>query len=145
MDFVDDEVPFDITHESGAKILCLPYCMETNDFSLVLTKNMDGRRQEKSHEPGLYCAFLFSSIALFSARFSVKEVPLFFPSPRRQYAQALEDHVRQLASEPGDRGSDAKAAAKLEARWTVVCDLVHRVLALFASGRKHCASFGAHQ
>mmetsp|Transcript_47353 Transcript_47353/g.124977 ORF Transcript_47353/g.124977 Transcript_47353/m.124977 type:complete len:505 (+) Transcript_47353:85-1599(+) len=62
MDFVDDEVPFDITHESGAKILCLPYCMETNDFSLVLTKNMDGR----------------------------------------QYAQALEDHVRQLASEPGE-------------------------------------------
>jgi len=62
LDFVDDEVPFDVVNtETGARMLCLPYCMETNDFSLVLTKNMDAR----------------------------------------QYAQTLEDHVRQLASEPG--------------------------------------------
>jgi len=64
LDFVDDDVPYDIVHgESGARTLCLPYCMETNDFSLVLTKNLDAR----------------------------------------QYAQALEDHVRQLAKEPGEK------------------------------------------
>jgi len=63
LDFVDDDVPFDIVHEeSGRRMLCLPYCMETNDFSLVLTK---------MHDP-------------------------------RQYAQAIEDHVRQLAQEPGE-------------------------------------------
>mmetsp|Transcript_110228 Transcript_110228/g.235380 ORF Transcript_110228/g.235380 Transcript_110228/m.235380 type:complete len:513 (-) Transcript_110228:145-1683(-) len=62
LDFVDDDVPYDIVHESGKRMLCLPYCMETNDFSLVLTKQ---------HDP-------------------------------RQYAQAVEDHVRQLASEPGE-------------------------------------------
>jgi peptidoglycan/xylan/chitin deacetylase (PgdA/CDA1 family) len=64
MDFVDDDVPYDIVHaESGNRILCLPYCMETNDFSLVLTK---------MHDP-------------------------------RQYAQAIEDHVRQLATESGEK------------------------------------------
>ena len=63
LDFVDDDVPFDIVDtETGARMLCLPYSMETNDFSLVQTKNMDAR----------------------------------------QYAQTLEDHVRQLASEPGE-------------------------------------------
>jgi len=62
LDFVDDDVPYDLVHESGRRMLCLPYGMETNDFSLVLTKH---------HDP-------------------------------RQYAQALEDHVRQLAKEPGD-------------------------------------------
>merc|ERR1719401_1221906 len=64
LDFVDDDVPYDVVHgESGARTLCLPYCMETNDFSLVLTKHFDAR----------------------------------------QYAQALEDHVRQLAKEPGEK------------------------------------------
>eukprot|EP00444_Apocalathium_aciculiferum_P022541 CAMPEP_0183435828 /NCGR_PEP_ID=MMETSP0370-20130417/68856_1 /TAXON_ID=268820 /ORGANISM="Peridinium aciculiferum, Strain PAER-2" /LENGTH=508 /DNA_ID=CAMNT_0025623067 /DNA_START=59 /DNA_END=1585 /DNA_ORIENTATION=- len=63
MDFVDDDVPYDVVDsESGARMLCLPYCMETNDFSLVLTKNMDAR----------------------------------------QYAQTIEDHVRQLAKESGE-------------------------------------------
>lgn len=60
LDFVDDDVPYDLVHDdSGKRMLCLPYCMETNDFSLVLTKQ---------HDP-------------------------------RQYAQAIEDHVRQLAKE----------------------------------------------
>jgi peptidoglycan/xylan/chitin deacetylase (PgdA/CDA1 family)/ureidoglycolate hydrolase len=63
LDFVDDDVPYDLVHTpSGKRMLCLPYCMETNDFSLVLTKNLDPR----------------------------------------QYAQAIEDHVRQLSIEPGD-------------------------------------------
>jgi len=63
MDFVDDDVPYELVHsESGNRLLCLPYCMETNDFSLVLTKGFD----------------------------------------QRQYAQAIEDHVRQLAKEPGE-------------------------------------------
>lgn len=48
--------------ESG-RTLCLPYCMETNDFSLVLTKQFDAR----------------------------------------QYAQTIEDHVRQLAKEDGEK------------------------------------------
>lgn len=64
LDFVDDDVPYDLVHsESGKRMLCLPYCMETNDFSLVLTRH---------HSP-------------------------------RQYAQVIEDHVRQLASEPGEK------------------------------------------
>jgi len=63
LDFVDDDVPYDLVHRpTGRRMLCVPYCMETNDFSLVLTKNLDPR----------------------------------------QYAQAIEDHVRQLATEPGD-------------------------------------------
>jgi len=63
LDFVDDDVPYHLVHEGCKKTLCLPYCMETNDFSLVLTKN---------HDP-------------------------------RQYAQAIEDHVRQLAKEDGEK------------------------------------------
>lgn len=62
LDFVDDDVPFDVVHTpTGNRMLCLPYSMETNDFSLVLAKNFDPR----------------------------------------QYAQVIEDHVQQLASEPG--------------------------------------------
>eukprot|EP00933_Yihiella_yeosuensis_P074518 TRINITY_DN83475_c0_g1_i1.p1 TRINITY_DN83475_c0_g1~~TRINITY_DN83475_c0_g1_i1.p1 ORF type:complete len:510 (+),score=102.21 TRINITY_DN83475_c0_g1_i1:114-1643(+) len=63
LDFVDDEVPYHIVHEDGGRTLCIPYCMETNDFSLVLTKHYDGR----------------------------------------QYAQAIEDHVTQLAKEDGEK------------------------------------------
>mmetsp|Transcript_68799 Transcript_68799/g.149738 ORF Transcript_68799/g.149738 Transcript_68799/m.149738 type:complete len:500 (-) Transcript_68799:257-1756(-) len=62
MDFCDDEVPYHLEQEDGPSTLILPYCMEINDFSLVLTKNFDGR----------------------------------------QYAQAIEDHVRQLAGEAGE-------------------------------------------
>ena len=63
LDFVDDDVPYYLSHEGGKRTLCLPYCMETNDFSCVLTKHFDGR----------------------------------------QYAQAIEDHVRQLAKEEGEK------------------------------------------
>jgi len=63
LDFVDDDLPYHLVHEGGKKTLCLPYCMETNDFSLVLTKQHD----------------------------------------HRQYAQAIEDHVRQLAKEDGEK------------------------------------------
>eukprot|EP00440_Ansanella_granifera_P019156 gb/GFBE01020810.1/.p1 GENE.gb/GFBE01020810.1/~~gb/GFBE01020810.1/.p1 ORF type:complete len:505 (+),score=122.23 gb/GFBE01020810.1/:1-1515(+) len=63
LDFVDDDVPYHLAHEGGKRTLCLPYCMETNDFSLVLTKHLD----------------------------------------HRQYAQAIEDHVRQLAKEDGEK------------------------------------------
>jgi allantoinase len=44
LDFVNDDVPFKIKHTSGKDLLCVPYCMETNDFSLVLTKNHDPRQ-----------------------------------------------------------------------------------------------------
>jgi len=63
LDFVDDDVPFHLAHEENGRTLCLPYCMETNDFSLVLTKQFDAR----------------------------------------QYAQTIEDHVRQLAKEDGEK------------------------------------------
>jgi len=64
LDFCDDDVPYETVHEvTGKRMLCLPYCMETNDFSLVLLAK---------HDP-------------------------------QQYAQALEDHVRQLAAEPGEK------------------------------------------
>ena len=63
LDFVDDDVPYYLSHEGGKRTLCLPYCMETNDFSCVLTKHFDGR----------------------------------------QYAQAIEDHVCQLAKEEGEK------------------------------------------
>lgn len=63
LDFTDDDVPYTLVHEDGKRLLCLPYCMETNDFSLVLTKHFDGR----------------------------------------QYAQAIQDHVEQLAREPGEK------------------------------------------
>ena len=60
LDFVDDDVPYFLAHaQSGARVLCLPYSMETNDFSLVLTRHHTAR----------------------------------------QYAQAIEDHVTQLATE----------------------------------------------
>jgi len=42
LDFCDDDVPYEIVHEdTGKRMLCLPYCMETNDFSLVLTAKHD--------------------------------------------------------------------------------------------------------
>ncbi|CAJ1441141.1 unnamed protein product, partial [Effrenium voratum] len=63
LDFVDDDVPYHLVHEEGKRTLALPYCMETNDISLCLTKHFDGR----------------------------------------QYAQAIEDHVRQLAKEDGEK------------------------------------------
>mmetsp|Transcript_10752 Transcript_10752/g.28455 ORF Transcript_10752/g.28455 Transcript_10752/m.28455 type:complete len:510 (+) Transcript_10752:50-1579(+) len=88
LDFVDDDVPYSLVHaDSGKSMICLPYCMETNDFSLVLTKNLDPR----------------------------------------QYAQALEDHIMQLAEEPGEEkvvclgmhtfvaGTPARARALFEA------------------------------
>ena len=61
LDFVDDDIPYVLQHSDNEKceVMCLPYCMETNDFSLVLTKNYDSR----------------------------------------QYAQTIEDHVRQLVKE----------------------------------------------
>ncbi|KAL7466977.1 hypothetical protein ACHAXS_007244 [Conticribra weissflogii] len=48
LDFVDDDVPFKLTHDNGDgesdelphSVLCLPYSMETNDFSLVLTRHL---------------------------------------------------------------------------------------------------------
>lgn len=50
MDFVDDDVAYDIVHEDGKRMLCLPYCMETNDFSLVLTKLHDARQYAQALE-----------------------------------------------------------------------------------------------
>ncbi|CAE8686885.1 unnamed protein product, partial [Polarella glacialis] len=47
LDFADDDVPYHLVHEDGKQTLCLPYCMETNDFSLVLTKNHDPRQYAK--------------------------------------------------------------------------------------------------
>ena len=45
LDFVDDDVPYILAHKgTEARILCLPYCMETNDFSLVLTRHLDPRK-----------------------------------------------------------------------------------------------------
>ena len=48
LDFVDDDVPFNLrTNESSGSpsksLLCVPYSMETNDFSLVLTRNLSPR------------------------------------------------------------------------------------------------------
>lgn len=44
LDFVDDEVPYEITNEeTGTKTLCIPYSMETNDFSLVLGRQLSPR------------------------------------------------------------------------------------------------------
>ncbi|CAK9036605.1 Chitin deacetylase 1 [Durusdinium trenchii] len=63
LDFVDDDVPFYLKHEEAGRTLCLPYCMETNDFSCVLAKQLDAR----------------------------------------QYVQTIEDHVRQLAKEEGEK------------------------------------------
>ena len=45
LDFVDDDVPYVLAHGgTGARVLCLPYCMETNDFSLVLTRHHTARQ-----------------------------------------------------------------------------------------------------
>jgi len=55
LDFVDDDVPFGLvvkdkssdatikTEERSPDVVCLPYSMETNDFSLVLTRNLSPR------------------------------------------------------------------------------------------------------
>lgn len=49
LDFVDDDVPFRLEREdSGSSaerrpLVCLPYSMETNDFSLVLTRHLSPR------------------------------------------------------------------------------------------------------
>mmetsp|Transcript_23074 Transcript_23074/g.48755 ORF Transcript_23074/g.48755 Transcript_23074/m.48755 type:complete len:812 (+) Transcript_23074:2048-4483(+) len=49
LDFVDDDVPFRLIKDNGdgkngedfpPSVLCLPYSMETNDFSLVLTRHL---------------------------------------------------------------------------------------------------------
>lgn len=59
LDFVDDDVPFKLVKDESASfespsnpIICLPYSMETNDFSLVLTRNLSPREYAaalKSH------------------------------------------------------------------------------------------------
>ena len=58
LDFVDDDVPFQLirrrvggggegntvdTQEQQQSIICIPYSMETTDFSLVLTRNLSPR------------------------------------------------------------------------------------------------------
>ena len=48
LDFVDDDVPFELkTRRKGntqaESLICLPYSMDTNDFSLVLTRNLSPR------------------------------------------------------------------------------------------------------
>lgn len=50
LDFVDDDVPFKLVKEDtpgsaspSEPIVCLPYSMETNDFSLILTRNLSPR------------------------------------------------------------------------------------------------------
>ena len=46
LDFVDDDEPFLLTHENAAldsSLVCLPYSMETNDISLILTRNLSPR------------------------------------------------------------------------------------------------------
>ncbi|KAL3804465.1 hypothetical protein HJC23_002504 [Cyclotella cryptica] len=46
LDFVDDDEPFRLTNEDQASdqsMVCLPYSMETNDFSLILTRNLSPR------------------------------------------------------------------------------------------------------
>ena len=43
LDFVDGDEPFLLTRENAASdssLVCLPYSMETNDFSLILTRNL---------------------------------------------------------------------------------------------------------
>ena len=54
LDFVDDDVPFTLVHgnaevtsdeaeQLASSIVCLPYSMETNDFSLVLSRHLSPR------------------------------------------------------------------------------------------------------
>lgn len=51
LDFVDDDVPFKLVKEEESSasasrsksLVCLPYSMETNDFSLVLTRHLSPR------------------------------------------------------------------------------------------------------
>ncbi|KAL7449272.1 hypothetical protein ACHAWC_001344, partial [Mediolabrus comicus] len=54
LDFVDDDVPFQLIRRRGEgtaddkqeqqqSIICIPYSMETNDFSLILTRNLSPR------------------------------------------------------------------------------------------------------
>ena len=44
-------MPFHLEHsESKGRTLCLPYCMETNDFSCVLTQHMDARQYAQTIE-----------------------------------------------------------------------------------------------
>jgi len=61
LDFVDDDVPYYLEHHTATtttttekkkkkKLLCVPYGMETNDFSLVLTKNHTPRQYAEAME-----------------------------------------------------------------------------------------------
>lgn len=50
LDFVDDDVPYKLVKKetsgvdfSNKPLVCIPYSMETNDFSLVLTRNLSPR------------------------------------------------------------------------------------------------------
>merc|ERR1712098_75016 len=43
LDFVDDDVPYILSTPTG-DLMNVPYCLETNDFSLVLTKNYSNRQ-----------------------------------------------------------------------------------------------------
>jgi len=50
LDFVDDDVPFKLVKDESSRstspsesLICLPYSMETNDFSLVLTRHLSPR------------------------------------------------------------------------------------------------------
>jgi nicotinamidase-related amidase/ureidoglycolate hydrolase len=45
LDFVDDDVPFELRRKNAqaGSLICLPYSMETNDFSLVLSRNLSPR------------------------------------------------------------------------------------------------------
>eukprot|EP00913_Durusdinium_trenchii_P007617 g7156.t1 len=68
LDFVDDDVPYYITHEEGKRTLCLPYCMETNDISLCLTKHFDGRQYSQEDGEKVVCLGMHTFIAGTPAR-----------------------------------------------------------------------------
>jgi nicotinamidase-related amidase/ureidoglycolate hydrolase len=54
LDFVDDDVPFELRRRNAASqaesLVCLPYSMETNDFSLVLSRNLSPREYASALE-----------------------------------------------------------------------------------------------
>ena len=50
LDFCDDDVPYTLHSDGGGSLLCLPYSMETNDFSLILGRHLSARDYATSLE-----------------------------------------------------------------------------------------------
>lgn len=89
LDFVDDDVPFKLVGDEATSepLTCLPYSMETNDFSLVLTRNLSPRE---------YAAALESHISQLAEESRDSETPTVVCLGMHTFVAGTPAHVYEL-------------------------------------------------